>query len=272
MVKCGNWPVGVCSWSLHNDLPVIAEAMKKMGLEHINLAVGPVFEQNGSEYLKTVKKQNWKISATMIAFAHEDYSTLDRIKLTGGIRPDEHWKNDSALFLKALDVTAELGVPYLAFHAGFIDHTDAEYARKFYDRMKYLADVAAKKKVTILMETGQETAQELKLFLEEMKHHALAVNFDPANMILYDKGIPAEAVRTLAPWVKHLHVKDAIRTTQPGQWGTEVPWGDGQVNSDNSFLKALKEIGFQGTMCIEREAGEKRLEDIALAVSRLRKA
>jgi sugar phosphate isomerase/epimerase len=271
MVMCGNWPVGVCSWSLHNDLAVLSEAKDKLALEHINLALAPALEENGSEYLKAIKKQGWKISATMINFDHEDYSTLDTIKMTGGIRPDEHWEKDSALFLAAIDVTADLGVKYIAFHAGFLDHTDLEYAKKFHDRMKYLADAAAKKNVIILMETGQETAQELKMFLEEMKHPSLAVNFDPANMILYNKGVPADAVRTLGPWIRHIHIKDAIRTTTPGQWGAEVPWGDGQVDQDG-FLAALKEVGFNGTMCVEREWGDQRLQDISLAVSRLSKA
>ena len=49
-----------------------------------------------------------------------------------------------------------------------------------------------------------------------MDHPSVAVNFDPANMILYDKGDPIEAVRTLSPWIRHLHVKDALRTTTPG--------------------------------------------------------
>jgi sugar phosphate isomerase/epimerase len=87
-------------------------------------------------------------------------------------------------------------------------------------------------------------------------------------MILYDKGNPIEAVRTLSPWVKHIHVKDAIRTKKPGTWGSEVPWGDGQVGI-KAFLKMLEEIGFEGTLAVEREAGDDRFGDIKLAVERL---
>jgi sugar phosphate isomerase/epimerase len=96
----------------------------------------------------------------------------------------------------------------------------------------------------------------------------MGVNFDPANMILYDKGDPIEAVRVLAPWIKHVHIKDAIRTKTPGQWGAEVPWGDGQVNS-GAFLKVLRKVGFAGVLAIEREAGDDRVGDIKLAVERL---
>jgi sugar phosphate isomerase/epimerase len=72
----------------------------------------------------------------------------------------------------------------------------------------------------------------------------------------------------LAPWIKHIHIKDAIRTKQPGTWGMEVPWGEGEVG-DATFLKALKEIGYEGTLAIEREWGDDRFGDIGLAAERL---
>jgi sugar phosphate isomerase/epimerase len=87
-------------------------------------------------------------------------------------------------------------------------------------------------------------------------------------MILYDKGDPIEAVQVLAPWIKHIHIKDAIRTEQPGTWGAEVPWGDGQVQPE-AFLNALKDTGFDGTLAIEREAGDDRFGDVKLAAERL---
>jgi len=120
----------------------------------------------------------------------------------------------------------------------------------------------------LLMETGQETAGCLRELLEELRHPALGVNFDPANMILYDKGDPVAAVRTLGPWIRHVHIKDAVRTKQPGTWGAEVPWGDGEVGT-TAFLDALKEVGFAGVLAIEREAGNNRLGDIQLAADRL---
>jgi len=134
--------------------------------------------------------------------------------------------------------------------------------------MRHLADAAAEKQITLLMETGQESSQELREFLQELNHPFVGVNFDPANMILYNKDEPAEAVRVLAPWIRHIHIKDAIRTKQPGTWGMEVPWGEGQVGGD-SFLKALQEIDYQGTLAIEREAGDDRFGDIRLGVERL---
>jgi len=268
MTTCGKWPVGICSWSLQQDIEQIVGSLQELTLDHIHLAVGPALESDGQRYLDVIRAQTWTVSATMIGFDQEDYSTLESIKATGGIGPDEHWAQNRDIVCRAIDLTAELGVKYLAFHAGFIDHTQPALVKTFYERMKILADAAAEKQIMLLMETGQETAEELVQFLKEINHPALGVNFDPANMILYDKGDPIEALRTLGPWIKHLHVKDATRTQTPGAWGVEVPWGQGEVPHE-TFLNTLKEIDYAGTLAIEREAGDDRLGDIRLAVEAL---
>ena len=268
MLKCADWPIGVCSWSLQTDIADVADLMNQTGITHVHLAVAPAVGQKGADYLAAVKKQSWTISSTMVAFDSEDYSSLESIKLTGGVLPDEPWPKNCQLALEAVNITADLGVKFLAMHAGFIDHSDPKYVKKFFDRIRLLADAAAKKSITLLLETGQETADELKQFLQDLNHPAVGVNFDPANMILYDRGNPIDAVKVLAPWVKHIHIKDANRTQVPGTWGAEVPWGDGQVNT-SAFLQALKQVGFQGTLAIEREAGNDRHGDIKLAAERL---
>jgi L-ribulose-5-phosphate 3-epimerase len=267
-MKCKNWPIGVCSWSLRTNVDGVADAMRKIGIDHVHLGVRPALEANGHEFLAAVQKQNWTISATMIDFPQEDYSTLDSIRVTGGVGPDEYWEKNQELFLGAVDVTMKLGVKYLSMHAGFIDESDVAYAEKFYERIRSLADAAAESNIMLLLETGQETAEELRRFLEELDHPAVGVNFDPANMILYDKGNPIEAVKVLAPWVKHLHAKDATRTKKPGTWGAEVPWGDGEVQTA-AFLDTLAQVGFEGTLAIEREAGDNRFGDVKLATERL---
>lgn len=267
-MKCKNWPIGVCNWSLRTNVEGVADAMRQIGIDHVHLGVRPALEAKGKEFLAAVQRQKWTISATMIDFPQEDYSTLDSIKVTGGVGPDEYWEKNQELFLGAVDVTVSLGVKYLSMHAGFIDESDVAYAEKFYERIRCLADAAGENKIMLLLETGQETAEELRRFLEELDHPAVGVNFDPANMILYDKGNPIDAVKVLAPWVKHLHVKDATRTKKPGTWGAEVPWGNGEVQTE-AFLKTLADVGFKGTLAIEREAGDNRFGDVKLAAERL---
>jgi sugar phosphate isomerase/epimerase len=250
------------------DIAGVAQVMKDLGLEHVHLGIRGAVEDSSGAALDAIKAQNWTITSTMIDFPQEDYSTLDSIKVTGGVVPDEHWPHNRDLFAGAAKITAELGVKYLSMHAGFVDESDAAYAAKVHERIRTLADAAKDNGVILLLETGQETAEELRGFLEKLDHDAVAVNFDPANMILYDKGDPIEAVRVLAPWIRHLHAKDATRTTQPGTWGAEVPWGDGQVGVA-AFLDVLGEVGFSGAMAIEREAGDNRAGDVKLAVDRL---
>ena len=261
--------IGVCSWSLKTDINGVAAAMDQLEVDHVHLGVASAVEGNTKGFIASAKEQSWTISSTMVGFAQENYSTLETIKKTGGVVPDDAWPANMQLFTKACEITKELGVKYISTHAGFIDHTDAAKYAVMLERIKTLADIAAAGGVTLLMETGQETANDLAGFLKELNHSALGVNFDPANMILYDKGNPIEAIKILAPWIKHVHIKDAVRTETPGKWGKEVPWGQGDVDVC-SFLAAIKESGFKGTLAVEREAGDNRLEDIAIAVNSIK--
>ena len=119
--------------------------------------------------------------------------------------------------------------------------------------------------------TGQETADHLLAFLEVLDKPNVAVNFDPANMILYDMDEPIEALRKLAPHVQQVHVKDAKRTTVKGQWGEEVVVGTGQVDLA-AFVRILAENDYEGDYIFEREAGDDRVGDIAKGIAALKAA
>jgi sugar phosphate isomerase/epimerase len=114
------------------------------------------------------------------------------------------------------------------------------------------------------LETGQETAPALRQLLQQLNHPNLGVNFDPANMLLYDKGDPIAALRTLGPWIRQVHIKDARRPKVPDSWGEEVVVGTGEVDWP-AFFTTLQQVGFKGDLCIEREAGTERVADIAAA-------
>jgi L-ribulose-5-phosphate 3-epimerase len=270
MMKCDGWTVGVCSWSLGNDLARIAELKKRTGLNHLHLGISPALGDDGDKFLAKVEEGGYEITATMIDYPQEDYSTLEAIRKSGGIVPDDCWEANKQRTLDAIDLTSRLGVAHLTTHIGFVDHTNKAQYRKLADRVRELTDAAGQAGVVLLMETGQETAGDLRRFIEELGHPALGVNFDPANMILYDKGDPLEAVRTLAPWIRHVHIKDAVRTQTPGTWGAEVLWGTGQVGAE-AFLRALNAVGFTGAMAVEREAGDDRMGDIIKAIETVKK-
>lgn len=259
--------IGVCTWSVRQSIADICNTLDALGVDRMHLALSPAL--NGDEqYLETVKASGKIVSSTMIGCKSENYSTLETIRETGGIVPDEHWQENLDQFRRAAPMTAALGSPYISFHAGFIDHSDSAKFAKLVGRMRQLGDIAGENGVSILMETGQETGDDLRRFMEELDHPRVFLNLDPANLILYNKDTPLNALPKLAPWVRHVHAKDAIHT-QPGSWGIEVPWGDGEVNVF-AFLAKLEELGFSGTIAIEREAGPARFRDIAKAVRRLR--
>ena len=269
--------LGVCSWSYQLPMDAVAAEMKKLGLVNINLALQPFLEgderHGKAEDAAACKRAEariesgeWKVSSTMISFNHEDYTTLETIRKTGGIVPDEHWEADRALVAKAAKLTGKWKVPYMLMHAGFLDEHDKVAFDKYLYRIKTLRDICQKENVELILETGQETADDLARFMPLVE--GVGVNFDPANMILYNKGVPVDAVRKIAPWIRHMHIKDAKYTKTPGEWGTEVPWGDGEVNA-KLLLETLEEVGFKGVFAIEREAGSDRVGDIALAAKRV---
>lgn len=258
-----NNPVGICTWSLQNDAAAVMQTLEATGLSHLHLDVSAV-----DLFADVIGSGAVKVSCTMTGFPQEDYLTLESIRRTGGIIPDDCFERNRQIVVDAIEKTAELGVPYLSFHAGFIDHEDEAGFKQFFRRMNGLADVASDCGVMLLLETGQETAKDLRWFFDIIEHPALGVNFDPANMILYGKGDPVEAVTVLAPWIKHVHIKDAVKAAAPGEWGAEVPWGDGEVGA-HAFVRVLGKINYTGALAIEREAGDSRVGDIKLAVERL---
>jgi len=120
------------------------------------------------------------------------------------------------------------------------------------------------------LETGQETAETLLRFFEDVNRENLAINFDPANLILYGTGEPLKDLRLVGKHVKSCHCKDANKSAVKGEWGQETPLGEGEVNMAE-FIKTLKELGFTGPLTIEREiSGDQQLKDIASAVELLR--
>ena len=119
------------------------------------------------------------------------------------------------------------GLKLITFHAGFVPHDpqDKDFI-KMLCRLNEVADIFDRAKMEVGLETGQETAPALCALLQRLNRRNVVVNFDPANMILYGKGNPVEALQVLGSWIRQVHVKDGIATKTPGTWGEEVPAGN----------------------------------------------
>jgi len=270
--------VGVCSWSWQLPMKEVAVQMEKSGVRGIHLALGPFIAPDerhgaaeGAEALQFVKdkiaKGEWVLMATMIGTVGEDYSTLETIKATGGIVPDGNWEANRKIVTAGAKLTKELGCKYMSTHAGFLDETNPAAFKKYVERVSWMRDECAKYGVTLILESGQETAADLAAFMKKVP--GVGINFDPANMILYAKGCPKDAVKVLYPWIRQVHIKDACVTKTPGTWGTETPWGEGEVGGAG-FLSELEALGYKGNYVIEREGGSDRPGDIATAIRALR--
>lgn len=265
--------IGVCSWSLRSaDTGDLIEKIKRLELSHVQLALGdllPLGEVEAAAAVDRLRPHGIEIVAGMISFAGEDYSSIQSIKLTGGLVPDDRWEARWHTALAAGKLAARTGIPMVSTHVGFIPRgNDGDYST-IVDRLRSLAGAYMELGIDLIMETGQESSSELLQFLNNLSCKNVGINFDPANMILYGSGDPIEAVRTLGRHIRHVHIKDATASAKPGlEWGSEVAFGDGQV-PHGQFIGALHAVNYAGPLTIEREAGDDRMGDVAYAMETL---
>src|SRR5262245_24879551 len=260
--------LAVCSWSLQpTDPQQLVQHLRTIGVSRVQLALDPLRENPAvwGSTAELFREQGIGIVSGMFGTVGEDYSTPESIRRTGGLVPDDTWEENWENAQANAELAERLGLRLVTFHAGFLPHEESDpQFEKLQHRIRLVADLYAAKGIDLAFETGQETAVTLKLFLEKLGRSNIGVNFDPANMLLYDKGDPIDALRTLGPWVKQCHIKDARRPQNPGAWGEEVVAGTGQVDW-SQFFAVLREMRFAGWCCIEREAGTQRSADITAA-------
>ena len=266
--------LGICSWSVQPKNPQdLIQKLRDTNLSAVQLGLN-VLRDNPDTWANAVdelQKAGVTILSGMFGTVGEDYSTLESIARTGGILPDEHWDENQAIVEDVAQLARQHNLQSVSFHAGFIPHdsNDPTY-QKVLQRVQWIADRFAQDDIDVLFETGQETAEDLIAFLNALNRPNVGVNFDPANMILYGKGDPIDAMRRLMPQIKQVHIKDATSSDQPGvTWGAEVPVGDGEVDW-RAFLRTLHEAHFAGPLAIEREAGDQRVADIRRGADHLR--
>jgi L-ribulose-5-phosphate 3-epimerase len=223
------------------------------------------------EFIEDTKRElarhDFQIITIVAAYSGEDYADLPTVQRTVGFIPPSTRAERVKRTLELVDTAALLGVDSIACHVGFVpdDKNDPDYTA-VRDAVRLVCDYAASHGQTFALETGQEPAPALLEFIEDVNRPNLKVNFDPANMILYGSGDPHEAVRVLESKIVSVHAKDGD-WPPPGELGKERALGKGAVDFPR-FIKTLREAGYQGPLCIEREAHDpvERMEDMRAAV------
>ena len=185
--------------------------------------------------------------------------------LTIGVVPRKYRQQRIDNFKRASDFARRLGVPALHTHYGFIPENpnDSEYEGV----VAALREVATHIKGNgqmMLYETGQETPITMLRAITDVGIDCQFVNLDCANLILYGKGNPLDALDVLGHLVRGTHAKDGLFPTNPRELGEEVPIGKGKANFPR-LIPRLKELGYTGPLTIEREiSGPQQFEDIKM--------
>ncbi len=263
--------IGAMFWAGRDTLPRI----KGLGVRCGQLGIGGDIDLNGAvEHWKAeVAREDFALITVVCAYKGEDYADIPTVQRTVGFIPPATREEREARTKEVSDFGAALGVKSIACHIGFVpeepEHPDYMAVRAMVRR---ICDHAARNGQTFALETGQEPANVLMHFLKDVDRANLGINFDPANMILYGTGDPIEALGILASKVISVHAKDGDWPPKgvAGALGTERPLGQGSVGMER-FVAKLKEIGYKGTLNIEREIEdlEQRYADMAMAVKLL---
>ena len=156
-----------------------------------------------------------------------------------------------------------LGIGQVQTHCGFIpeDPADPLYPQAV-EAIRTVAQHCQQNGQHFLMETGQETPTTMSRMIRDVAMPNLAVGLDTANLILYGKANPVDAVEILGPHVRSIHAKDGKWPTDPSELGEEVLIGKGLVDFKKVFTH-LHAIGYTGAVTIEREtSGPQQIEDV----------
>lgn len=209
------------------------------------------------------KKTGLVISAFWCGYSHDTYWNFYEGQKTLGIVPKDLREDRTRDLLQGLEFARVLGNPYMATHVGYIPENpyDENYAGTL-EALKTIITKAKEYGITFLFETGQETPVTLLRTIEDLKMDNVGINLDGANLILYGKANPVDALDVYGNYVRGVHVKDGFYPTDGHDLGKEVKVGEGKVNYP-ALLKALViDHRYRGDLTIEREIQEGSPEQV----------
>lgn len=190
---------------------------------------------------------------------YEGYTTL-------GLLPEEYREMRVKNLCDGADFAKKLGLTDVATHMGFIPENPYDPAFiPFCDAVRRVAEHLKANGQRLLFETGQETPVALLRCFETVNMDNLGVNLDTANLILYGKANPVDALDVIGAYVRDIHAKDGFYPTNGHDLGQEVRLGDGKVDF-RAFFEKLHELGYDSYVTIEREIdGSRQADDIIYA-------
>ena len=183
---------------------------------------------------------------------------------TLGLVPAAYRRERVEALKQAAAFAHRAGLPAIVTHLGFIPENPRDPVfGEAVAAVREIAEVLRDTKMEFWFETGQETPVTMLRLIREVGTGNLGVNLDPANLILYGKANPIDALDVFGSCVRGIHAKDGMYPTDPMKLGHEVKVGQGKVKFPE-FVRRLESLGFHGAYIIEREiSGEQQRRDIA---------
>jgi sugar phosphate isomerase/epimerase len=189
---------------------------------------------------------------------------------TIGLVPEAYRAERVRALLKGADFAVRVGVSSITTHVGFIPENPGNPLYPgLLGALRQVVEYCAERDLTFCFETGQETPVTLLRVIQDLGGENVGINLDPANLLLYGKANPIDALDVFGQYVVGVHAKDGEYPTNGRELGVEKPLGQGRVGFPQLIAK-LKSLGYRGALTIEREiSGPQQIEDIKRAIQLL---
>ncbi|MHC5109237.1 MAG: sugar phosphate isomerase/epimerase family protein [Planctomycetota bacterium] len=263
--------MGICTWSLdREDIANAVSIAAEIGITDVQIGFftpDSLRAADGAVLSDLNRQHGIKVHGVFIAFEGEDYATDESLARTGGLLPDERFAERMELIRSGVKLAGEIASPNVLIHAGTVpaDHADERF-HKLVARLQETVTLLADGGINLLLETGREPADALRALVERVGSRRLAVNYDPANFLVFGTGEPIDCLRALKAHIAGVHLKDAHRRDDAaGGRGSSALLGSGDAAIPR-LVNKLRAWGYAHPLFVECSRGQGGRDVVASAV------